>query len=63
MSSYVLSVEIVGASSRSFAGLSGSALFALGYPLLSFMAYFIRRWRVLVCVYSAVAFSALLLFR
>lgn len=63
MSSYVLSVEIVGASSRNFAGLLGSAMFGFSYPLLSLMAYFIRRWRVLVCVYSAAVFSVFLLFR
>ena len=52
LSSYVLSVEIVGISARSYAGIAGSAFFSLAYPFLALLAYFIRSWRWLSVVIS-----------
>ena len=52
ISTYVLSVEVVDISTRSFAGLLGSIFFALGYSFLALLAYFIRSWRWLTVVIS-----------
>ena len=52
LTSYVLSMEIVGVSARSFAGIAGSGFFAIGYPILACLAYFIRSWRWLCVVIS-----------
>ena len=60
LSSYVLSVELVDASSRSLVGVLGSLLFGLAFPLMAAMAYFVRQWRVLtLCatLVSAVLFG------
>ena len=54
MSSYVLSVEIVGMSARSISGMLGGALFGLAYSLVAAVAYFIRSWRTLTMVLSVV---------
>ncbi len=59
LSSYVLSLEIVGVSARKLAGLFGSAVYALGYPMLAVLAYYIRNWRLLTLVVS-VGFSSIL---
>lgn len=45
LSSYVLSIEITGVDYRTFAGLACSAIFAVSYPLMAVMAYFIPNWR------------------
>ena len=52
LSSYVLCLELVGKSARTLAGLFGSAVFAVGYPVLAVLAYYIRNWRWLVLLVS-----------
>ena len=52
LSSYVLSVEIVGISARSYAGIAGSLFFSLAYPFLALLAYFIHSWRWLSVIIS-----------
>jgi putative MFS transporter len=52
LSSYVLSVEIVGISARSYAGIAGAGFFSFAYPLLALLAYFIHSWRWLSVVIS-----------
>ena len=52
LSSYVLSVEIVGMSARSFVGIAIAGFFSLSYPSLALLAYFIRSWRWLCVVIS-----------
>ena len=52
ISSYVLSVEVVDISTRSFAGFLGAVFFSLAYPFLALLAYFIRSWRWLSVVIS-----------
>ncbi len=52
LSTVVIGVEMVGASARSFTGIAGGGIFALGYPLLAVLAYFFRNWRVLVFITS-----------
>lgn len=63
MSSYVLSVEVVGVASRSYAGVIGSLLFGLGLPLLALMAYFIRQWRLLTLLVAVAGASLFALWR
>ena len=50
LSCYVLSVEVVDISTRSFAGFLGAVFFSLAYPFLALLAYFIRSWRWLSVV-------------
>ena len=54
LSSYVLSVEVVGQESRNFAGLLGGAIFAFSYSIVAVAAYFLREWRYLVFLFSGV---------
>lgn len=63
LSSYVLSVEVVGRENRKLAGLLGSGLFAVSYPLVALMAYLLRHWRVLTVLNSALGFSMFFLFK
>ena len=63
LSSYVLSVEIVGISARSFAGIAGSVFFSLSYPLLALFAYLVYTWRWLSVVVSLVGLGYLPLWR
>lgn len=63
LSSFVLSVEIVGRENRNFAGLLGSGLFAFGYPVVALMAYYIRNWRYLVFIFSGFGFFGLSLWK
>ena len=50
VASYVLCMEVIGSSYRSFAGMVFHVFFSLGYPLLAVMAYYIRSWRTLFVV-------------
>ncbi|XP_022088432.1 organic cation transporter protein-like [Acanthaster planci] len=62
---FVISLEIVGASKRVLVGTVAAIMFALGYIFLSFFAYFIREWRHLQLAISlpyVVAFLLLLVF-
>ena len=52
LSSYVLSMEIVDTSIRSFVGFLGAAFFSLAYPFLALLAYFVHNWRWLSVVIS-----------
>ena len=52
LTSYVLSVEIVGITARSYAGIVGAVFFSMAYPFLALLAYFIRSWRWLCVVIS-----------
>lgn len=63
LSSYVLSVEIVGISARSFAGLAGSCFFSLSYPCLSVLTYYIYNWRWLCVVTSLLGLAYFPLWR
>ena len=63
LASYVLSVEIVGISARSYAGIAGGGFFSLSYPLLALLAYFIRSWRWLSVVISLVGLGFFPLWR
>ena len=63
ISSYVLSVEVVDISTRSFAGFLGSIFFSLAYPFLALLAYFIRSWRWLSVVISLLGLGYLPLWR
>ena len=63
VSSYVLSVELVGVSSRSYAGVLGSLLFGMAYPLTAVMAYFIRQWRLLTLSLTAIGVAMFALWR
>jgi len=51
---YVMCLEIIGISYRSYAGLVSHIFFSLGYPILALMAYYIRDWRLL-CISSALS--------
>lgn len=59
LSSYVLSVELVGRESRNFAGLLGSGLFALGYSVVALSSYFVRNWRYLTFLFSGLGLGTL----
>jgi len=63
VSCYVLRVEIVGTSARSFAGVLGGVFFAAGYVLLAVFAYFIHDWRALCSVCAITGLPYLLLWR
>lgn len=63
MSSFVLSVEIVGRENRNFSGLLGSGLFGVGYAVVALMAYYIRNWRYLVFTFSGLGFLALFMWK
>ena len=63
LSSYVLSVEIVGVSARSFAGLAGSCFFSLSYPCLAILARYIYNWRCLCIVISLLGLAYFPLWR
>lgn len=63
ISSYVLSVEVVGISARSFAGMVGSAIFGSAYPILAVLAYFVRGWRVLALLITGAGVGMFALFR
>ena len=52
LSSYVLSLELVGKSARKLVGIVGSFVFGLAYPILAVLAYYIRNWRLLTLVVS-----------
>ena len=54
VASYVLCMEVIGSSYRSFAGMVFHVFFSLGYPLLAVMAYYVRSWRTL-CVVSTLS--------
>lgn len=54
VASYVLCMEVIGSSYRSFAGMVFHVFFSLGYPLLAVMAYYIWSWRTL-CVVSTLS--------
>ena len=43
--SYILLMEVVGVSQRSFAGLFFSTFFSVGFMVLAVMAYLVREWR------------------
>ena len=60
LATYVLSMEIIGTSYRSFAGMVFHVFFALGYPVLALMAYYIRGWQTL-CITSALSGVVVLL--
>ena len=62
-SCFVLRIEIVGTSARSFAGLVGGMFFSFGFVLLAIFAYFIRDWRLLVIVCTVYGLLHLLLWR
>ena len=63
MSSYVLVMEIVGCSARSFAGLAIAVFFSFGCALLAILAYLIREWRTLSLVSTLSGLLFLLLWR
>ena len=63
LSLYVLGIELVGKSGRNFAGMAGMVIFALSYPVLAIMAYFIRSWRWLTLLISAGSLVAFTLIR
>ena len=44
---FALTLEVVGASKRSFVAVLGQAFFSLGLCLLVVLAYYIRDWRTL----------------
>jgi len=52
LSSYVLSLELVGKSARKLVGVVGSFMFGLAYPVLAVLAYYIRNWRLLTLFVS-----------
>lgn len=60
LATYVLSMEIIGTSYRSFAGMVFHVFFAFGYPVLALMAYYIRGWQTL-CITSALSGVVVLL--
>ncbi len=63
MSSFVLSVEIVGISARRVSGLMGAGLFGLAYTIVAVMAYFIRSWRTLSMMLSTVGLGIFVVVR
>lgn len=63
LSGYVLSVEVVGMSARSFVGIASSGFFSLTYPCLAVLAYFIRSWRWLCVVVSLIGLGFFPLWR
>jgi OCT family organic cation transporter-like MFS transporter 4/5 len=63
LSSFVLSVEVVGHESRNFAGLVGTALFSFAYSIVALAAYFVREWRYLMCLFSGAGLLTLPLLR
>ena len=63
LSSYVLSVEIVGISARSYAGLAGACFFSLSYPCLALLAFCIRSWRWLCVIISLLGLAYFPLWR
>lgn len=62
-SCFVLRIEIVGTSARSFAGLVGGMFFSFGFVLLAIFAYFIRDWRFLIIVCTVYGLLHLFLWR
>ena len=63
LSSFVLSMEIVGAEDRAYAGLVCSAIFGFSYPLLAALAFVFPNWRYLGVVSSITLLPFLLLWR
>ena len=63
LSSYVLCVELVGMSARGLVTIIMGASFALTYPLVAVMAYFIRSWRVLVFMSSLLGIATFALIK
>jgi len=63
ISGYVLSMEIVGISARSFVGLAIAPFFAVGCALLAGLAFFIRDWRALSLVCTLSGLPLLFLWR
>lgn len=63
LSSFVLSMEIVGAEDRTYAGLMTSGIFGFSYPLLAGLAYVIPNWRLIGVVSSIALLPLLLLWR
>lgn len=63
ISSYVLSVEVVGGSKRELAGMVGAAMFACCFPVLSVLAYFVRGWRYLSLLVSVMGLSLFVLLK
>ncbi len=63
LSSFVLSMEIVGAEDRTYAGLACSGIFGFSYPLLAGLSYLIPNWRLLGVVSSIALLPFLLLWR
>ena len=63
LATYVLSMEIIGTSYRSFAGMVFHVFFALGYPMLALMAYYIRDWRTLSITSALIGVVVALMWR
>jgi MFS family permease len=63
LSSFVLSVEFVGRENRNFAGLLGTAMFALGYCVVALGAFLVREWRHLIFMFSGLGLCTFLLWR
>ena len=63
MSSFVLTVEIVGVSARGVVGMIGPGAFGLAYSVVAAAAYFIRSWRVLSILLSVVGVGVFALIR
>lgn len=53
ISCYVLCLELIGKSRRNFAGMAGSVIYALAYPVLAVLAHYIRNWRLFTLLASA----------
>ena len=60
---FVLRTELVSAPYRPAASMLTSSFFALGYPLLSLLAYTVRTWRTQLAICSVCGFVVSLLTR
>lgn len=60
---YVLSMELVGPTQRTYPGVMCQAFFAGGFVLLACLAYLIWSWRVLMVVGAVLCFANLFTWR
>ena len=63
LSGYVLSMELVGISQRTFAGLVINIFFGLGYVVLAVLAYLVPEWRAQSIIGAAFGITFLLAWR
>ena len=60
---YVLSMELVGPTERTYPGIMCQAFFAGGFVLLACLAYLISSWRALMVVGAVLCFANLFTWR